>query len=349
MIATSGRIHWLALGGTIQSLGQDPLDIDRYHLSGGTLRPAELITPVSELVGEVTSEELPLSPSHDITPEAVVRLLGRVRELRATDTDHPPVGFVVTCGSNGMEELAYLLWLLHDGPEPIVVTAAMWPPTAVGSDALSNLVGAIAAARVRPTSGPASGAEARRTPVLVSTDGAVLHPVASFKTHTSRRDAFRASAEPVGSVWPGDQVALRSGTTTSPLAGARLHEGLARVDVAYSFLGADGLTIDAAVAAGARGIVCAGMGAGFGARDERRAVLAALDAGVEVCQASRTPFGAVALPARTSLDERLLLGGRLTPQKARLALSLGLAAGLDRPALQDLLDTPALLDGELGL
>nr|WP_237448275.1 hypothetical protein [Nocardioides flavescens] len=141
---------------------------------------------------------------------------------------------------------------------------------------------------------------------------------------------------------------MRSGTTTSPLAGARLLEALPRVDIAYSHLGADGLVVDAAVAAGARGIVCAGMGAGFGAPDERRAVVAALDAGVVVCQASRTPFGAVALPARTSLDERLLLGGRLTPQKARLALCVGLAAGLDAAALQELLDTPPLLEGDLG-
>lgn len=340
----SGRVHWLALGGTIQSLGEDPLDIDRYHLTGGSLRPAELITPVTDLVGEVTPEEVEVRASHDFTPEDVLAILERVRGLRTAGDRPPPVGVVVSVGSNGMEELAYLLWLLHDGPEPVVVTSSMWPPTAVGSDALGNLVGAIAAARAvpprcpDPTAGP--------TPVMIVSDGVVLHPVAAFKTHTTRRDSFSASAAPIGTVWPGEGVSLRSRTSRSPVAGTRLDGGLPRVDVTYSYLGADGSAIRAAVGAGAAGVVCAGMGGGFGTTGERDAVREAIAAGVVVCQASRTPYGSVNEPSRTALHPDVLLSDRLTPQKARLAIAVGLAAGLDAATLQGLLATPALLDGE---
>ncbi|MDF1604511.1 asparaginase domain-containing protein [Nocardioides sp. YIM 152315] len=345
-----GRVHWLALGGTIQCLGEDPLDIDRYHLTGGTLRPVDLITPVSELVGTVTSEEVSGTPSHDLAPAAVLDLLGRVRRLRSTDLGAAPVGYVVSVGSNGMEELAYLLWLLHEGPEPLVVTSSMWPPTAVGSDALGNLVGSIAAARAIPPDtgyGPVGpGDLSGPTPVMIVADGVVLHPAAAFKTHTTRRDSFSASAAPIGKVWPGEGVSLRARTSRSPVAGATVTGDLPRVDISYSYLGADGTAIEAAVAAGARAVVCAGMGGGFGTASERDAVRRAITAGVVVCQATRTPFGSVNEPSRTTLDPAVLLSDRLTPQKARLALSVGLAVGLDRAGLQALLATPALLEGD---
>ena len=58
--------------------------------------------------------------------------------------------------------------------------------------------------------------------------------------------------------------------------------GLPRVDIAYSYGGADGTMVDALVAAGASGIVSAGLAPGIPASLEQSALERSRDAGVVV-------------------------------------------------------------------
>lgn len=320
---TAGAVHWLALGGTIQSVGHHPLDLDRYHLTGRGLEPEQVLAPVAELLGEVRPEAWRGVPSHELGTGELLALVARVR---AVGREGGVRGVVVSCGSNGLEELAYLLWLLYPGPVPVVVTAAMRPATAVGADGPGNLASAVAVAR--------AGAE-RAGPVTVVSDGAVLHPAEAYKNHTSRVDSFASSAPALGSAVPGSPVELRRAAAPSPVAGAEVPAALPRVEVLTSYLGADGSSVRAAVRAGSRGIVSAGMGAGFVPGAERQALAEAAASGVAVCRSRRTPAGRVA-----EGDDGLLVSDRLTPQKARLALAVGLALGADRGALQELLSAP---------
>ena len=68
---------------------------------------------------------------------------------------------------------------------------------------------------------------------------------------------------------------------------------LPRVDIAYSYAGADGAGIDAFVAAGAKGIVVAGSGRGATTGGERQAIERALSKGVIVVIGTRTGSGTV--------------------------------------------------------
>ena len=79
-----------------------------------------------------------------------------------------------------------------------------------------------------------------------------------------------------------------------PFATRDLKEPLPRVDIIYSYAGADGALVDAAVAAGARGLISAGFAPGSPTPAQRAAFERALKAGVVVVQCSRAASGRVA-------------------------------------------------------
>lgn len=314
-------VHWLSLGGTLQAQGHDPLDTDRYWQTGRTLSPDEVLAPVRDLVGPVRVEAVASRPSHDLTAEDLLGLAGRLRSLDPAEVR----GAVVSLGSNGLEEVAFLLWLLG-APVPVAVTASMRPPTAIGSDALPNLVDALAVARC---------SETRAHGVVVVSDGAVLHPAQAHKSHSSRVDSFRASAASLAELRDGVPRWGRA-AHPGPLREQAIPSSLAPVEIVLSYVGADGGAVRSAVERGACAIVSAGTGAGFPTAAERAALQDAAAAGVVVCQAQRTPYGPVAATAAP-----LLCARELTPQKARLLLAVALGGGGDPGQLQNLIDRVA--------
>jgi L-asparaginase len=114
-------------------------------------------------------------------------------------------------------------------------------------------------------------------------------------------------------------------------------ESLPRVDVVVSYVGADGAMIDAAVAAGARGIVSAGTGAGRPTPAEDEALARAHKHGVVICQSARTGSGrVVSVPAL--LRKGFVAADNLPPWKARVLLSLGLSRTNDPAEIQRMFD-----------
>ena len=107
---------------------------------------------------------------------------------------------------------------------------------------------------------------------------------------------------------------------------------LPRVDIVYSYAGADGALVDAAVAAGARGIVSAGFAPGSPTSEQRAAFERAAKSGVVVVQCSRAT-GRVA-PRRRLRESGIVAGEDLTPQKARILLALMLLSTTDIGEIQ---------------
>ncbi len=119
------------------------------------------------------------------------------------------------------------------------------------------------------------------------------------------------------------------------------------VEIVVAALETDGRVLDRAVGGGARGIVVAATGSGNTHPDLLRAAVDALSAGVPVALASRTGAGPVgpfyAFPGGGATWQRagVLMAGSLTPVQARIALALGLGAGMGIEELRALLTDPA--------
>jgi L-asparaginase len=142
------------------------------------------------------------------------------------------------------------------------------------------------------------------------------------KTNSTRVETFQAPERgPLAIVDPeGAFYRSRStGRTTAQFDIADVKE-LPRVDIVYSYAGADSVVIDALVAAGAKGLVIAGVGRGGMTGSQSAAVRKAAAKGVVVITSTRTGSGRV--PVGTTGNT--IGSGDLNPQKARVLLALAL-------------------------
>jgi L-asparaginase len=320
---TRPRIAIVTTGGTIDSVGADRLDLAAYLETGVRLEPGALIGSVAgELATIADAREEPFRRvrAHALTDTDLADLVEVVRgPLERDEAD----GIVVTHGTNTLEETAWLLHLVINDDAPVVLTGSMRPASALSGDGPLNLVNA-----VRVAASPA----ARGLGALVLLDDTIHGARDVTKSDTMRVSAFRDGASgPLGWVDGDGVVALshapmRGSSLRGRFAGVDLR-ALPRVDVAASYQGADGVAIDALVAAGTRAIVSAGTGAGYPTPAEVEALERASTGGVVVVQSTRVGAGRV--PAVGSLIARgWVAAGDLSPWKARILVRLALAAGI---------------------
>jgi L-asparaginase len=232
--------------------------------------------------------------STDIGPKDWIEIRSLIHRITR---DEPAVaGFVIAHGTATLEETAFFLNLTLATTQPVVLVGAQRPASALGTDAGMNLVNAL-----RVAGSPA----ARGKGVLV---------VLNDEIHAAR-DAVHFY-----------RIPSRPRMPDTAFAGLDL-TALPRVDIVYSYAGADGVLVDAAVAAGARGIVSAGFAPGSPTSEQRAAFERAAKSGVVVVQCSRAT-GRVA-PRRRLRESGIVAGEDFTPQKARILLMLALLATND--------------------
>ena len=266
-----------------------------------------------------------------IGPAEWLELAAIIHRLAA---ERPQIaGFVITHGTATLEETAYFLHLTLKTDKTVVLVGAQRPASALGSDAGMNLLGA-----VRTALAPS----ARGLGVLTVLNDEIQSAREVTKTSTYRLQTFRSPDFGALGHIDGDGVHIyrrpsrrHAPDTEFEVAGLA---GLPRVDIAYSYAGSDGAVVDALVAAGARGIVSAGLAPGIPTPLERAALERARDGGVAIVQSSRAGSGRVAL--RRYLEEAgMIAADNLNPQKARILLMLGLTRTQDVAGLRRLFDT----------
>jgi L-asparaginase len=326
-MANLPRIAVIGTGGTISSLGASSLDVLDYPDFGQKLTCEALLDrfPETRLVAEPMPVTFRQVGSTAIGPADWLELRALIHRLAKED---PGIaGFVIPHGTATLEETAFFLNLTLGVAQPVVLVGAQRPASALGTDAGTNLVNALQVAGCP---------EARGKGVLVVLNNEI-HPARDVvKTSTYRVQTFRSlDYGPLGHV-DGDgphfyRAPLQAHMPDTPFAAAEI-TALPRVDIVYSYAGAEGDLVEAAVKAGARGLVSAGFAPGSPSPAQQAVFVKAAKSGVVVVQCSRAT-GRVA-PRRRLCETGIVAGEDLSPQKARILLALMLLTTRDIGAIQ---------------
>ena len=307
-------VTYFALGGTIASI-REPGRSGAAPALTATELLRSIALPDSVEVDVVQFLQV---PSPEITITDIIRLH---EAIRAAVTNGAR-GIVVSQGTDTLEESAFLLDLLWEGPEPIVLTGAMRGPSLPGSDGPANLVAAVQVAACELVRGCG---------VVVVFNDEIHAARFARKTHTSNPAAFCSpTLGPIGWIAEGRPV-----VATRPVPMQRLPSPkttlVPPVALITMGLGDEGLLLQAVAKLGYQGLVVEAFGGGH-MRAASVPVLAELSATMPVVLASRTGAGQVLrgtydFPGSEMdlLRRGLVHGGYLDGLKARLLLSLCLA------------------------
>lgn len=324
------RVAVVFTGGTI-SMGFDPVAGGNVPSLDGAAILAR--TPGLADIAEVVPLDRGLTPASHFT---FGDLAGLWDVIAAALADATIDGVVVVQGTDTIEESSFAWDLRHGGPKPVVVTGAMRAPHEDGFDGPANLRDAVTVA---------AAARARDVGVVVTLAGTIEPADDVTKTHTTAFTTFRSlNAGSLGRVANGLVTMARGRGARRHVPGAG--RAAPRVHLITAGVGTDGALLDAGVAAGADGIVVAATGSGNTAPGLLAAAERAIANGIPVILASRCPSGAVgtayAFPGggATWVRAGAIPAGSLCAIKARVALAMGIGAGLDRDGLTALLADP---------
>jgi len=285
--------------------------------------------PALKKIARLEIEELIRVASSAVNVEDWLHLAKRINEILA----RPEVkGVVVTHGSNTVEETGYFLSLTVKSDKPVVLTAAQRQFTTLSSDSPKNFLQAV---RV------AASDEARGKGALVVTNDVINAARDVSKDISTRLETY--SSRDIGAIGfvDDDQITfyrlpVKQHTRATPFDALNLQK-LPRVDIIYTYAGADGALIEAAVAQGAEGIVIAGFPTGSATPVMDDVIRRVVPKGIAVVMTNRGGMGRV-MDKKASEARPLLWGDNLTPVKARVLLMLALTTTRDPAALQQMFE-----------
>ncbi len=318
------NIAILATGGTIAGAGSSG-----YGYTSGQFKVEDLINAVPGLdkLADLRGEQIANIGSQDMNDKVWLQLAKRANELLA---DPKIDGIVVTHGTDTMEETAYFLNLVVKSAKPVVLVGSMRPATAVSADGPANLYNGVAVA---------ANKSARGRGVLVVMNDEIHYGRNVIKTNTTNLETFDSpSRGAAGGVHSGsidwfEKMDKRS-TSDSEFNVKGVNE-LPRVDIVYAYSNMDDKLINAAVDAGAKGIVVAGVGDGNMSKAALDALAEASKKGTLVVRSTRLPTGMVMRNAEVD-DDKLgfVASGELGPGKSRVLAQLALTKTQDPQRVQ---------------
>ncbi|MDM5181506.1 type II asparaginase [Massilia sp. DJPM01] len=307
----------LATGGTIAGSGASSTTTVGY--TAATVGVQRLIAAVPELakVANVSGEQVFQIASENMSNEHWLTLAKRVNVLLAQSNVD---GIVITHGTDTLEETAYFLNLVVKSRKPVVLVGAMRPSTAISADGPINLYNSVMLA---------ASPEAVGKGVLVAMNDQIQAARDITKVNTSTLDSFRTPELGLLGYIQGSKPffyrqSLRKHTTETEFDIGAL-QSLPQVDIVYGYANMNPVALDAFMAAGAKGIIHAGVGDGSLAGKVVPSLKAARAKGAVIVRSSRVGQGILARNGEANDDELdFVAADTLNPQKARILLMLAL-------------------------
>jgi L-asparaginase len=322
ILATGGTIAGAAATGTQSGYTSGAVGIDTM------IKGVPGITDLANIKGEQISNV----GSQDMSFDILLKVAKRINEL-AKGNDYQ--GFVITHGTDTMEESAYFLNLTVKTDKPVVMVGSMRPSTAVSADGPLNLYNAVGVA--------ADPKAAGRGVMVVMNDW--IHPAHSLtKTSTTDVQTFMSPIRGlVGTTayakndWYSSPTWAHTSKTEFDISNVTM---MPLVEIVFADVNMGPEMINAAVSAGAKGIVIAGVGNGNMTKAALDACSAAVKKGVVVVRSSRVPTGLVGRNVEVNDDkEGFVASDELNPQKSRILLSLALLKTTDAGQIQKMFMT----------
>lgn len=313
----------LATGGTIAGSGEAGKETG---YTSGTLSVDSLVAAIPSLaeLANIKSVQICNINSDDITARVWLDIARFINECAK---DPNVLGFVITHGTDTMEETAYFLNLTVRTDKPVVLTGSMRPATALSADGAMNLYQSVVVAAAPQSHGRG---------VLVVFSDRIFSARSVEKKSTY--SVMAISANEMGCVgivrnreinyyeMPGKRHTVESEFSISALT------DLPRVSIIYFAVDQDPALITFA-AERSEGIVIAGAGAGEFSEEFMQAINALR---IPVVVSSRIDDGIITQDS--VLCPNTVAANNLSPQKAAILLRLALTRGTNRAELIRIFD-----------
>jgi len=318
-------VYVLSTGGTIAGSGSSSTDLSNYK--PGAILGEQLVKAVPQIaqIADVRVEQVVNVNSSDITIDNWLTLAKRISAILK---ETPSVsGFVITSGTNTLEERAYFLNLTVRSDKPVVLVGSMRPSTAISADGPLNLLNAVRTA-ISP--------DAKGKGALIVLNDEINAARDTTKTNTLRVETFRAPELGLLGYIDEDKVSFYRSTTKRHTANTEFDVAslttLPKVSILYSYIDPDASLIQAAIKAGAKGIVFAGTGNGALSVSEETVLkeIAGMPAASKPALVRSSRVGNGRVIATAEYDALgVIPSDTLNPQKARILLMLALTKTSD--------------------
>lgn len=319
------NIKVLATGGTIAGSSDSNTDTTGYK--SGALGIDKVIASVPQLkdIANVTGEQVANVGSENVDNALLLKLAKRVNQLL---NDDQVDGIVVTHGTDTLEETAYFLHLVVKSDKPVVVVGSMRPASAISADGPLNLYHAVKIASTKEANGKG---------VMVTLNDRIASARFITKTNTTTTDSFKSLEQGYIGEVAGEVVSFyneptRKHTADSEFDISKLKE-LPQVDILYGYQNDQKYVYDAAVKAGAKGIVVAAAGNGTMSTEAINGATDAVKKDVVIVRSSRAGNGIVT-HEKMDDEHHFVSSDSLNPQKARILLMLALTKTKDPDKIQ---------------